>query len=36
MMGKCPDDYVIEQIIPIWVLSAEHISAMYRSITYEK
>ena len=33
LMGKYPNDYVIEQSIPIWILSAEHISAMYRVIT---
>ena len=36
LMGKCPNDFVIEQAIPIWILSAEHISAMYRVVTRER
>ena len=29
LLGKCATDYTIEQMIPIWTISAEHISAMY-------
>ena len=32
LLGKCATDYTIEQMIPIWTIRAEYLSAMYREV----
>ena len=32
LLGKSVEDYVIKQMIPIWIISAKYISAMYREV----